>query len=57
MARIFPVGCGDPLPGSTVNASALEFPRFVSVSVVDGATAAVFIVPAEVGPLSPSSHI
>ena len=57
MARIFPVGCGDPLPGSTVNASAVAFPRLVKVSVVDGATAAVSIVPAEVGPLSPISHI
>ena len=45
------------MPGSTVNASVLEFPRLVSMAVVDGATAAVFIVPAEVGPLSLISHI
>ena len=57
MAKIFPVGWGEPLPGSTVNASVLEFPRLVSMAVVDGATAAVFIVPAEVGPLSLISHI
>jgi len=35
------------LPGSTVNASTLEFSRLGNMWVVDGATAAVFIVPAE----------
>lgn len=53
-----PVGCGDPVPGSTVNASAVEAPRSVSVAVVEGVTAAVPIVPADLGPLAPpSSHI
>lgn len=57
-AKMVPVGCGDPVPGSTVNASAVEAPRSVSVAVVEGVTAAVPIVPADLGPLAPpSSHI
>ena len=57
MAKIFPVGCGDPLPGSTVNASTLELPRSENMCVVDGVTAAVSIRHADTGLLSPTSHI
>ena len=56
-ANIGLVGCGDPVPGSTVNARAVDDPRLVRVAVVEGATAAVLIVPAEVGPWAPSNHI
>jgi hypothetical protein len=51
------VGCGDPVPGSTVNASPDELPRPFNVAFVDGKTAVVPMVPADVGPLAPSSHI
>jgi hypothetical protein len=52
-----PVGCGDPVPGSTVNASSVEAPRLVSVAFVDGYTAAAPMVPADAGPLALISHI
>ncbi len=51
------VGCAEPLPGSTVNANALESPRSGNTAVVDGATVLASIVPAECGPLSSISHI
>src|ERR1700751_3517252 len=56
-ANIGLVGCGDPVPGSTVNASAAEAPRFVKVAVVECATAAVPTVPADCGPFAPINHI
>lgn len=52
-----PVGFVDPEPGSTVNASLVEPPRFDSTAVVDGATAAASMVPADVAPASLTSHI
>ena len=51
------VGIADPPPGSTVNARVCESPRSGSTAVVDGATALASIVPADCGPLSPTSHI
>ena len=39
----------EPPPGSTVNANALELPRSGSTAVVDGATAAASMVPADCG--------
>src|ERR1700744_4054247 len=54
---IVPVGCGDPLPGSTVNASMLDFPRLRNRCGAEGATPAASTVPAGAGPLSSISHI
>ena len=56
-ANIADVGCGDPLPGSTVNARAVDDPRLARVAVVVGVTAAGPMVPAETGPLAPINHI
>ena len=42
----------EPLPGSTVNASAFELPRSGSTAVVDGATAAASMVPADRAPFA-----
>ena len=52
-----PVGFVDPVPGSTVKASFVELPKFDRTAVVDGATAAASIVPADVAPESLTSHI
>ena len=51
------MGCGEPLPGSTVNANTWEFPRSGSTAVVEGATVLASIVPAECGPSSSISHV
>ena len=56
-ATTWPVGWVEPLPGSTVNFSALELPRSDSPAVVDGATALSSMVPAEISPLSLTNHI
>src|SRR4051812_7064466 len=51
------VGCEEPPGGSMVNANAFESPRSDSTAVVDGATAAASIVPADLGPPGRISHI
>lgn len=56
-AKIVPVGCGEPAPGSTVKASALQLPISFIVAVVVGCTAVEPMVPADLGPLAPISHI
>jgi hypothetical protein len=56
-AMTAPVGCVDPLPGSTVNLNFVEAPRFSRTAVVDGATAVASIVPADVAPSGLTSHI
>ena len=40
-----------------MKARAVDAPRLVSVAVVEGDTAAVPIVPADVGPLASINHI
>ena len=51
------VGFDEPLPGSTVKASAVECRRSGSTAVVDGATARASMVPADAGPRSLINHI
>ena len=56
-AITWPVGLVEPLPGSTVNANFVDWPRFYSTAVVDGATASASIVPADDAPEGLTSHI
>ena len=51
------VGADEPPLGSTVKARVVDPSKSGSTAVVDGATAAESMVPADSGPFAPTNHI